>query len=219
MEFEFLGLSRQETEELAKEMLTSKAPLIAKSKLRVIPNREYLLFEFEDGLSFYRTKEGETPSETFRSYLNDPVMPNYLPATYEIDEDPTVPYKVLDQFQEKYGKRARDRMDWRVTSWDGRTVLMILIPQEVVTEMMKEHGGMLATFIRGPAKALREIPTMKPLIAESVGEEEHIRRVFATNYGKEQYWGAYQFHMNLLNEVVQSKAAGISMGPIGSWSP
>ncbi len=214
-----MGISREEAEQLGSELTASHVPMTAKSSLRVHPKDGFLLFEFEDGLSFYRAKEGETPSETFRSYVKDPIVLRYLPVTYEIDSDDAVSNKILDQFQEKYGKKARDRIDSMVMPWNGRTILMCLIPQEIVSLMMREHGGMLATYIRGPAHALRSIPAMNPLVSETTAGDEYIRRVFATPYQKGQYEEAYQIHMKLLEEVMKSEASGISVGPIGSWSP
>jgi hypothetical protein len=218
MNFTFVGLSAEETAAIQAEFQSSQTPLTTKSDLTIHPQDGFLLFEFEDGLSYYRAKEGETPVETFRSYLSDVAIPRYLPMTYEIDSDPSVSEKVLTQYQEKYGS-ASEHVDWMITEWKDKTILMVLIPQEIVTQMMREQGGTLVSFIRGPAESLRQIPTMKSLIQDSVSDSEVIKRIFATQYQRSQYADALEFHWKLVNEVVKSPASGISLGPFGKWYP
>ncbi len=218
MNFTFVGLSAEETAALQAEFQSSQSPLITKSDFTVHERDGYLLFEFEDGLSYYRAKEGESAIQTFRSYLSDVAIPKYLPMTYEIDADPTVPEKVLMQFQEKYGSASK-HVDWMVTEWKDKTILMVLIPQEIVAQMMREQGGTLVSFIRGPAESLRQIPTMKPLIQDSVADSDVIRRIFATQYQQHQYEDAREFHWKLVNEVAKSPASGITLGPFCSWYP
>ena len=219
MIFEFSGVPESEWPALQKALESSAVPLNAKQTLRVHPRDGYILFEYEDGLSFYRGTPGTNPLEIFQEYLTNPVVPRYMPATYEVDNDPTVSQKVLDQFQERYGFRAKQRIDWMTTEWQGRHVLMILMPQEVVAAMMREAGGTLVSHIRGPAGSLRAIPTMKPLIPDTVPDSEVVRRLFATQYGKNQYEFASQYHSELLKEVVASGVEGISLGPVGAWYP
>lgn len=220
MIFEFSGVPESEWASLQKALQDSQVPLSAKETLRIHPRDGWILFEYEDGLSFFRaTHASETPLETFQAYLKNPMVPRYMPATYEVDADGTVPQKVLDQFQEQYGPRARARIDWMTTEWQGRHILMILMPQEVVAAMMRAQGGTLVSHVRGPAGALREIPTMNPLIPDTVPAEEIVRRLFATQYGKNQYHDAMQFHSQLLSEVVSKHSSGISLGPVGAWYP
>lgn len=218
MIFEFSGVPESEWPALQKALQESQVPLSAKETLRVHPREGWILFEYEDGLSFYRASASETPLETFRAYLNNPVVSRYMPATYEITGDATVPQKVLQQFQDHYG-RAAERIDWMTTDWKDRQILMVLIPQEIVTAMMRQEGGTLVSHVRGPAGSLRQIPTMKPLIPDTVPDKEVVRRLFATQYAKQQYWEALRFHSELLNEVVSSIATGISLGPVGAWYP
>lgn len=218
MLFEFSGVPESEWPALQKALQDSQVPLNAKETLRVHPRDGWILFEYEDGLSFYRATQSETPLETFQSYLKNPVVSRYMPATYEITGDNSVPEKVLNQFQNQYG-RAADRIDWKTTEWKDRQILMVLIPQEIVTAMMRQEGGTLVSHVRGPAGSLRQIPTMKPLIPDTVPDKEIVRRLFATQYAKQQYWEALRFHSDLLNEVVSSPATGISLGPVGAWYP
>lgn len=220
MIFEFSGVPETEWSALQKELESSNVPLNTKQTLRIHSRDGYLLFEYEDGLSFYRcTTDSQSPLEIFQDYLKNPIIPRYMPATYEIDADNTVPQKVLDQFQEHYGWRAAQHINWMTTEWQGRHLLMILIPQEIVAAMMREQGGNLVSNIRGPAGSLRAIPTMKPLIPETVPDKEIVRRLFATQYGKDQYASAFQFHSELVKEVIMSSESGISLGPIGAWYP
>lgn len=218
MVFEFSGVPESEWAPLEAALKESSVPLSTKETLRVHPREGWILFEYEDGLSFYRATESETPVETFQSYLKNPVVARYMPATYEITGDDSVPEKVLNQFQNHYG-RAADRIDWKTTEWKDRQILMVLIPQEIVTAMMRQEGGTLVSHVRGPASSLRQIPTMKPLIPDTVPDSEVVRRLFATQYAKNQYWEAMRFHSELLNEVVLSTATGISLGPVGTWYP
>ncbi len=219
MIFEFSGIPESEWPALQNALKASNVPLSTKETLRIHPRDGWILFEYEDGLSFYRAAPSETPLETFQSYLNNPVVSRYMPATYEITGDDSVPQKVLGQFQDHYGFKAAQRIDWMTTEWKNHQILMVLIPQEIVTAMMRQEGGALVSHIRGPAGALRRIPTMKPLIPDTVPDDEIVRRLFATQYAKHQYWDAWRFHSELFKEVVSSPGSGISFGPIASWYP
>lgn len=216
-------ISEKEESLLKKKLEASGSPLAQKEFLTVHPRDDYLLFEFEDGFSFYRkAAQHQRPVDIFLHYLRNPVIHRYMPVTYELTSagDQETAKKLLENFQEKYGWRVANHIDWmQAEITENRHVVMMLLPQELVETMMRPQGGILYTEIRGPAASLRRLPSVKPLIPDTVHDDESVRRMFATRYEANQYNQALQYHNQVMQEVCREPGHGISICKFAAWNP
>jgi hypothetical protein len=221
MDFSFVGQT-PEISEHAKQLLLAcpQCPLVAKKQVNVFEHEEGLVFQHEDGFSFYRkSTETESPLATFGAYIRDTATQYYLPVTYEIDADPTIPAKILNQFEMRYGTSMASRIDSLLHTRVGKRCLTVHIPREIVELMMCEQGGILHSAFSGTAAALRKVPLLVSEVPESAKDDEMIRRVFAVGYKQGEHALARALHMQVLQQIVKAPASGISFGPIAVWNP
>lgn len=226
MTFLFPNISEEEANVLQKEFTQSTHPLAQKESIEVHPHTEGLVVQYEDGFSFCRrTHVDQTDTDVFRSFLNNPAETRYMPVTYEIDESPSTVDTILRTYEEKYGiHRNIDSLVYQKGNKGNKgnkgskRFLIVKVPQEIIVEMMRNQGGTLFTYVQGPAASLRLLPSIRPLIPDSVEDSEVVRRVFATQYGEQQYEAANAYHQQVLSEVIANPNKAIRIGPIGLWN-
>ncbi len=221
--FDSEEVSEKERLLMERQLAASGSPLAAKERLTVHPRDGFILFEFEDGFSFYRADwTGQSHTDMFQCYLRNPAIHRYMPVTYEIivADAETTAHGLLNNFREKYGRTA-DHIDWMHTTIpnSSTSVIMMLLPQEIVEAMMRPRGGTLYTEITGPAGALRALPSVAPLIPDTISDDEHVRRLFATQYEATQYDQALLYHHQVVREVFANHGKGISLRKVAAWNP
>lgn len=178
----------------------------------------------ERGFTFCRRSHpDETSVETFRAYLRNPVAAQYIPMTYEISKEgdkteQEIVSDILSSYENAHGRALAAKIDWilwRQTS----NFLIVLLPREIVARLMCDQGGLLTTEFRGRVGALRKIKALAPVLPEDVGDEDVVRRGLVTQYGKGAYLACYAIHQSVVREVCRHPGQGITIGPIGVWSP
>jgi hypothetical protein len=223
MQLIFPGIPPALKAELLKEMATSGPFRDEEDEVEVFPQESCLIFKHKQGYSFCKRPHGhENDVETFRAYLKDRVHRRYMPITYEIGEDPSLPEKVIGQFREKFSGATVDKIQWMVHrehSGGEKLFLILQIPEELVFALFHENGGQIVSTFKGKAGALRKIQMLAPLIPETTAEDEVVRRVFGTQYGAGGYQKALAFHWQTVQELAAKPNMGISFGPVGIWVP
>jgi hypothetical protein len=219
MQLIFPGIPPALKAELLKEMY-AEGPFKDDDEVDLLPQESGLVFKHTQGFSFCKRPRGdENDVETFRAYLKNRVYSRYMPVTYEIGEDPTLPEKVIGQFREKFSPAAVDKIQWMTHKGEGKLFLILQIPEELVFAMFHPNGGQIVSTFRGKAGALRKIQMLAPLIPETAAEDEIVRRVFGTQYGAGGYQKALAFHWQTVQELAAKPNMGISFGPVGIWVP
>ena len=216
----FPGIPPALKADLLKEMATSGPFRDEEDEVEVFPQESGLVFKHRQGFSFCKRPLGhENDVETFRIYLKDRVYRRYMPITYEIGEDPSLPEKVIGQFREKFSGTTVDKIQWMTHKAEGKLFLILQIPEELVFALFHENGGQLVSTFKGKAGALRKIQMFAPLIPETAADDEDVRRVFGTQYGAGGYQKALAFHWQTVQELAVKPNTGISFGPVAVWVP
>ncbi len=214
----FPGIPASLLETLTKETTESICPLADQEEVEVIRTPEALLFKCSTAF-FFTTHSGISDVETYRAFLSNQHTRRYMPIAYEIDEDPTLPERVLAEFANKHPNAACQKIQHMVHREGGKKLLLLMIPHEIVFSLFHQKGGQLLTTFSGPVGNLRKIPTLVPSVPEGGEDDFRVRRVFATPYKEGEYHAALAIHHNVLSEVIQRPNSGISIGPMAIWSP
>jgi len=224
MNLKFPGIPPALKQQLMAEA-AADGPFKNAEEVEVIPHTDGLVFkqsgsEGGGGFAFCKRPHGdENDVEVFRAYIQNPAYRRYMPVTYEIGEDPTLPEKVVGQFREKFSAKAVAKIDWLTHRDEGKLLLILTLPEELVFAMFHPNGGQIVSTFKGKAGALRKIQMLAPLIPETTAEDEVVRRVFGTQYGAGGYQKALAFHWQTVQELAAKPNMGISFGPVGIWVP
>lgn len=228
----FSGLPPSLTEALETELNTPKKgghPFVGRTHVEVLRHPEGLLFRLDEGqggYTFCRNLWGsESDAEVFRRFLQDPVQTQYMPITYEVKErKEEIVQDILARYA-NFGSQHAAKIDWIWYERKGRHLLILRIPKEIVRAMIHRQGGVLSTQVRGPVSALRALPVLSKIVPEDAKDDEVMHRAFITPYtaaagsGGAEYDQCMAVHQAALREVIAAGAVGITIGPIGTWTP
>ena len=220
----FFGLLPDLHKELEDELNKTKA-FGPETHVEVIRHKEGLVFRLDEGkrgYSFCR-HVGDTDSETFRHFLHDPTQLQYMPIAYEVKEpSEAVVQGILERYQ-NYGARHAAKIDWIWFQREGRHLLLMRLPKEIIKGLMCRYGGTLSTQVRGPAKVLRTLPIISKIVPEEATDYEIMHRAFVTPYTASsetgtEYEQCLAIHQAAIQEIALAKPAGLSIGPT-RWMP
>ena len=218
----FSGLPPALRATLETEMNTTKAFGPDTTQVEVLRHTEGLIFRINEGkrgYSFCR-HSGENDVETFRHFLHDPIQAHYMPIAYEVKEPSSaVVQGILERYQ-NYGVRHASKIDWIWYEREGRHLLLMRLPKEIVRGLMQRYGGTLSTQVRGPAAVLRTLPILSKIVPEEATDEV-MHRAFVTPYTSDtggEYDQCVAIHQAAIQEVALASPAGLSIGPT-RWTP
>ncbi len=201
-------------------------PFLNAKHVEVLRSPEGLVFRMdqgEGGFSFCR-HAGENDVETFRHFLHYPIQSLYMPIVYDVkDRSSEVVQGILERYA-KYGAHHAAKIDWIWYDYEGKNLLVMRIPKEIVQGMMHRFGGVLATQVRGPVAALRQLPVISKIVPEDAADGEIMHRAFVTPYSSAKGDGAeYEqclaIHQAAVREVIGAGPMGVSIGPVAVWTP
>jgi hypothetical protein len=143
-----------------------------------------------------------------------------MPIAYEVKEPSEEVVQGILKRYETFGVQHAAKIDWIWYETRGRHLLILRIPKEIVRGMMLHEGGTLSTSVRGPVAAIRELPVLGRIVPEEAKDGEVMHRAFVTSYAsREQYEQCRAIHDAALREVIAAGSVGISIGPVGVWTP
>jgi hypothetical protein len=229
----FSGVVPALVESLVLELRSDpQSPLQGLEHIEVFRHPEGLVLKLnkgERGFTFCRRPLGfENDVETFRAFLHNPVAAQYIPMTYEIMAEgdtsvQSVAEDILASYEKAHGHTLAKKIDWLVWSTGGaattNTFLIVLLPREIVERLMRDQGGRLTTMFGGRVGALRKIKTLAPVLPEDAEDDEVVRRGLVTEYGKGGHLACFSIHQSVVREICRHPGQGITIGPIGVWSP
>jgi hypothetical protein len=200
-------------------------PFLNAVHVEVLRCTEGLVFRMdkgEGGFSFCRGCENDV--ETFRNFLHDPIQSLYMPIVYDVKErTDAVVQSILDRYA-NYGAQHAAKIDWIWYEYEGKQLLIMRIPKEIVQGMMHRFGGVLSTQVRGSCAALRQLPVISKIVPEDAVDEEIMHRAFVTPYTSAkgdgtEYDQCLAIHQAAVREVIEAGPMGVSIGPVGVWTP
>lgn len=188
-----------------------------KGDVTVTKQGDLLLFRGPYGFYFeHMTLPHDVETELSRIVRSPRI---YHSTAFEIDhDDPAVVTKLLDRFQEQYGKLAR-QIDWCTIRADGKDLMLVKFPPTVLRCMLGPTGGMMKTHYAGPADALRALPTLDRLgvLKDEFVVDGHIKSALVTEYKDYHYVAVQRLHWDLVREAIARPHSGITLGPIAFW--
>ena len=213
---------------LATEILDAKHPILAGTKkVEVIRHEAGIILKLDDGargFTFYRHTPTDPGNDllTFRAFLSDAVMGRYMPITYQLQTcDPAAVKGIVANYERNYGTCLAAKVNTLLFTHEFKHLVIILVPKEIVRAMVHEKQGELLTMVRGPAKALRTLPLLAPLVTEDQADTDVVRRGFVTTYQEGGYQASRAIHWGIVREVIThgSGGLGVCIGPIATWTP
>jgi hypothetical protein len=142
----------------------------------------------------------------------------YLCSAFEIQTgDNSVRDKLLKRFQEKYGKKYFNMIDYQCLNYNDKNLMLVKFPSCIVRQMLSPTGGNMRTVISGPRGSLEQIPTLVRL--GNIGDQERPTSVFVTQYGPNMLKEVNQIHYDILREVLTKPNMGITVMPFMVWDP
>lgn len=225
----FSGVAPALVESLALELRSAQqSQLQGLDHVEVFRHPEGLVLKLnrgERGFTFCRRPLGfENDVETFRAFLHNPVAAQYVPMTYEVMAEgnttvQSVVEDILASYEKAHGHTLAKKIDWLVWTGATNTFLIVLLPREIVERLMRDQGGRLTTMFGGRVGALRKIKTLAPVLPEDMDDDEVVRRGLVTEYGKGAHLACFSIHQSVVREICRHPGQGITIGPIGVWSP
>ena len=107
----------------------------------------------------------------------------YLCTAFEIQSgDESAKKRLLERFQETYGKKYSDMIEHECFNYQCKYILLAKFPTCVVRHLFAKSGGNMRTIISGPTESLKQIPTLVRL-GNINKEDERSTSVFVTQYG------------------------------------
>jgi hypothetical protein len=223
----FSGLPPALLTDLEAELNGTKGhPFLGRQHVEVLRCPEGLVFRLDEGKGGYSfcRHNGATDTETFRNFLQDPIQSLYMPITYEIKErSDEVVVGILERYQ-AYGVSHAAKIDWMWHQVQGRNLLIMRVPKEIVQAMIHRQGGTLSTQVRGPVAVLRALPVLGRIVPEDAKDGEVMHRAFVTPYTAsaecpDAYDQCMTVHQAAVREVIEAAGSGITIGPVARWTP
>ena len=143
----------------------------------------------------------------------------YLCTAFEIQSgDESAKKRLLERFQETYGKKYSDMIEHECFNYQCKYILLAKFPTCVVRHLFAKSGGNMRTIISGPTESLKQIPTLVRL-GNINKEDERSTSVFVTQYGPNMFPTVNQIHYDLIREVLSKPNIGVTVGPFMVWDP
>jgi hypothetical protein len=197
----------------------TQVALKAKASVTIVYDEAAQVAVFQSAEGFYFRRgpldaavRTELTTES-RDYLCSPFELTVNPKEGKADPNP-----LLQRFEDKYGRKAR-QIDTHLFVHNGTTLLLALFPSSVVREMMAPHGGLLKTVFKGSTQDLRHIPALQHFL-NFPDEDTYVESVFATRYEKGNYEAVRALHYQIVKDVIEIKrdrGGPIALGPIAQW--
>lgn len=223
----FSGLPPALLAELEADLNRTKGhPFQGRQQVEVLRCPAGLVFRLDEGKGGYSFCKGDKDKDidTFRNFLHDPIHTLYMPITYEVKERrEEIVLEMVERYK-TYGAKAAAKIDWMWWERNGKQLVILRVPKEIVAAMICRQGGTLATQVRGPVAALRGLPVLGRIVPEEAQEGEVLHRAFVTPYTASDacpaaYDQCMAIHQAALREVVGLPGCGITLGPIAVWTP
>ena len=143
----------------------------------------------------------------------------YLCSTFELDaNDQSVKEKLINRFQDKYGKKYSNMIDHHCIKHKGLILMLVKFPSCVLSQMLSSSGGILKTIVTGNKESLKQIPTLVKFgnITDSL---ERTSSVFATEYKSGMLPYVINLHYDLLRDIISKPNIGVTVNPFALWEP
>jgi hypothetical protein len=223
----FCGLPPALLADLEAELNGTKGhAFLGRQHVQVLRFPEGLVFRLDEGKGGYSfcRHNGTSDTETFRNFLHDPIQTLYMPITYEVKErSDKIVLEMLERYQ-TYGASHAAKIDWVWWERNGKQLIIMRVPKEIVAAMIQRQGGTLSTQVRGPVAALRGLPVLGRIVPEDAKDGEVMHRAFITPYTAsaectDAYDQCMAVHQAAVREVVGVPGSGITIGPVAVWTP
>lgn len=139
-------------------------------------------------------------------------------TAYELADDPTLPAKIKQTFEERFGVKNARKIDTYQTEFNNRKFLLAKFPSHVIKHLFEIQGGTLLTGFKGPRDSLLKIPLLAEYFEFKETEEAQVSSAFVTQYEKGNYEHVIKAHHRLLEEVINRPNLGITISPFAQWS-
>jgi hypothetical protein len=194
------------------DALPETHPLRANADVYVTEESGVTVFESNAQFYFRRGTAFQAIQDDIRT------LRNFLCSSLEMDEDPTIPERCRVRILETVGRTYADAVETVVIRRDGKSVLLMKVPQIALYHMVAKNGGTLKTAFAGSTDMLRQIPTLSYFLRFPDAKEQ-VSSVFATKYAAGEYDKAMMIHNAIVREVVKHKGKGICLKWVARWEP
>ena len=182
-------------------------------EITVTVHNEHAVYHSAAGFYFHRIIE--TLEQTIQNDIHTPR--DYLCAAFELDpNDSSVKARLLNRFQEQYGQKLFQKIDYIDFNNKGKILLLVKFPSSIVRQMLAPSGGILRTVFSGPTQSLLQIPTLVKL-ANIDTTKDFTKSVFITEYKQGMLPFVLKLHYDIVSEVINKPNGGITIGPVGLW--
>lgn len=175
-----------------------------------------MVFMSRRGLFFERRREDETVETTVHRMFESKEQAGIVTPFVVDADDPTVVDKLLVRFQESYGTKLANQIDYHIYIHDGKKLMLVKFSPSVLRFTMAPSGGTLKTTYKGSFESLKEIPTLHKFVT-SADVEEGKPAVFATQYGEGSLPIVQRIHYDIVRDVIARPNLGICIGPVAVW--
>jgi len=172
---------------------------------------------FHSAAGFYFHRIASTMEDTIRYDIKHERA--YLCSAFELaSNDVSVQDKLLDRFQDTYGRKYSNMIDHHCMNHKGSTLMLVKFPSCVLSQILASSGGVLKTVLTGKAESLRQIPTLVQFgtVSKTDGPTSSM---FATEYKRGMLPYVTNLHYDLLREVLSNPNLGIAIHPFAVWNP